>query len=63
MTDREYGEHLGSILSSMPGGIGAWGILEGIRQVRLGPVVVGLLFIAVAAFVNGIIINAAKRKP
>lgn len=41
---------LGCIYGAIPGGVGWLGILNGIEQARLGPVIVGCVFLLIAVW-------------
>jgi hypothetical protein len=61
VTNEQYGYWMGTIMSSIPGSIGVWGILAGAQQGRIGPVVVGLFFVWVATKVYRIFYDVAQK--
>lgn len=62
MTHKQYGQWLATIFSSLPGGMGVWGILVGLHQRRVGPVIVGLVFLFIAVVVCRAIIRVANQR-
>ena len=61
MTNKQYGDWLATIFSAIPGGMGVWGLLVGFDQGRVGPALVGLGFLFVAAWLVKVLTAAARN--
>lgn len=62
MTNKQYGYWLATIVGAIPGTIGAFGLWAGLQQGRIGPVLVGILFLALAYRIAKVIVDAADKR-
>jgi hypothetical protein len=61
VTNKQYGIWMGTIMSSIPGGVGMMGIFMGIDQGRYGPVLTGLFLVWVATKTYQIFYRVAMK--
>lgn len=61
MTNKEYGQWIATILSTLPGGMGMWGLLVAFDQQRIGPLILGLIFLLAAWWLAKTLIELAQK--
>jgi hypothetical protein len=62
MAEREYGERLATIMSALPGGFGVMGVLVGLQQGRIGPILIGGLFLLTAWWLARRLLRASRQR-
>ena len=62
MREREYDQSLATIMSALPGGFGVMAVLVGLQQGRIGPILIGGLFLLAAWWLARTLPTASRRR-
>jgi hypothetical protein len=61
MTERD-GQWLATIMSALPGGFGVMSVLVGLQQGRIGPILIGGLFLLTAWWLARRLFTASRQR-